>query len=75
MVAAGVHDIALIEACYAEVLEIKLPFATFDAEPGNRVRLRAELMVQGVETEILPADGLLALIVPDKSFERTLWYA
>jgi len=75
VVAAGVHDIALIEACYAEVLEIKLPFATFDAEPGNRVRLRAELMVQGVETEILPADGLLALIVPDKSFERTLWYA
>lgn len=64
----------LSSVAYESVLEFKVPFALLAAPPGQRLRFYITLLNEGMELERHPGSGLLALDVPEKGFERMMWY-
>jgi len=59
---------------YDSVLEIKVPFSMLGASSLQRMRFFIALMERDLEVERHPASGLLSFTVPDKGFERVMWY-
>ena len=64
----------LHEVAYDSILEFKVPFAMLGAAPTQRLRFYITLLNEGLELERHPSSGLLALDVPEKGFERMMWY-
>jgi hypothetical protein len=64
----------LHEMAYDSILEFKVPFAMLGAAPTQRLRFYITLLNEGLELERHPSSGLLALDVPEKGFERMMWY-
>lgn len=56
------------------VLELEIPFHMISAAPGQRIRFFVSLIRRGLEVERHPVNGLLSFIVPEKDFEKVMWY-
>jgi hypothetical protein len=61
------------EAAFADVLEVRIPFSSLGFEAGTKVALCTHALRDEVEVERLPRYGFVALIVPDRDFERVNW--
>ncbi len=60
-------------ACFAQVLEVAIPFAALGLAPRTRVAISVHALRAEVEVERLPRSGFLAITVPDVDFEHVNW--
>ncbi|WP_242371990.1 glycoside hydrolase family 57 protein [Anaeromyxobacter sp. SG26] len=70
---ARLRGAELGEAAFAQVLEVRLPFAALGLAPGTEVALGVHAARGDVEVERLPRHGFVTLTVPDADFERLNW--
>jgi alpha-amylase/alpha-mannosidase (GH57 family) len=62
------------EIVFDESIEIRIGFNVLGLMPHQKIRFYFVLDETGIEMERHPATGLLALEVPDRGFERKMWY-
>ncbi|HET7226433.1 MAG TPA: glycoside hydrolase family 57 protein [Candidatus Eisenbacteria bacterium] len=67
--------VAGAEACVDSVLELAIPFAGLGLTPGESLELLLRLVEGAEPLEVLPADELVRLAVPDASYEAMMWSA
>jgi alpha-amylase/alpha-mannosidase (GH57 family) len=66
-------EAAVGEVCFAEVLELVVPFAPLGLAPGARAAFTLHVLRGDVEVERLPRYGFVVFEVPDQDFERIHW--
>ena len=55
------------------IVEIALPLSALGLASGDRIGLSVHILRDGLEVDRLPRYGELALVVPDRGFERAQW--
>ncbi len=66
-------DLEIEEIAADTVLEIAVPFAMLEVEPGNSIGLQVELRESGGHPERQPSHTPITLTVPDADFESRMW--
>lgn len=61
------------KAAYRDVLEIGLPFAPMGWRPGDEIHIFVRVLEGETERERWPAQGYLAVRLPDPDFEAQQW--
>ena len=64
----------LEEVAWETVLELRIAFADLGVEPLTRVRFIISFAEQGMEKERYPGTGFLSFTVPERGYERVMWY-
>jgi len=55
------------------IVELAVPFARLDLEPGDPVRFYVELYRGDSSLDRAPREGILELVAPSPNFERIMW--
>jgi alpha-amylase/alpha-mannosidase (GH57 family) len=64
----------LESVAYKTILEFGVPFKELLASPPQRMRFYLSLMKDELELERHPETGVLSFPIPDKGYERVMWY-
>ncbi len=56
-----------------QILELAVPFARLDRQPGESIRFYVELLKGETSLDRAPREGIFELSVPSADFERIMW--
>ncbi len=62
-----------VQVATGGVLELAVPFARLDLEPGDPIRFYVELLKADSSLDRAPREGIFELTVPSPDFERIMW--
>ena len=62
-----------VQVATATILELAVPFARLDRNPGEPVRFYVELLKGDSSLDRAPREGILELAVPSRDFEQIMW--
>jgi alpha-amylase/alpha-mannosidase (GH57 family) len=71
------HEVPICDldsVAYRTILEFSVPFTKLSALPPQRMRFYLSLMKDDLEVERHPMTGVLSFPIPDKGYERVMWY-
>jgi hypothetical protein len=62
-----------VQVATGSVLELAVPFARFERQPGDPIRFYVEILNGESSLDRAPREGILELVVPSRDFEQVLW--
>ncbi len=62
-----------VQVATATILEMAVPFARLDRNPGDPVRFYVELLKGDSSLDRAPREGILEIVTPSLDFEQIMW--
>jgi hypothetical protein len=62
-----------VQVATGAILELAVPFARLDLNPGDPIRFYIELYQGDASLDRAPREGIFELAVPSPDFERIMW--